>query len=1854
MGPSPSPSKLLKTRSFLVIVLTMLCVSLHAQLSITGATGAITPEQIIETIFLGDGVEVTGITYEGSALAAGFFTDGLNEIGIDRGIMMSSGDVTAANGPEPGIESNEVGGPTTDPDLDPLIDPAQSLFDVARYEITFVPAADTLRFRYVFASEEYPGFNCSDFNDIFGFFISGPNPAGGMYDSENIALVPDLNDPSGLTFTNLAVSIENVHNETGPPLPVCPGVNEEYHNSNAGSTIFSYGGYLDVFTAQAIVTPCEEYVMKLKISDVGDGIYDSAVFLEAKSFGTGSIDVNISTVSLDGVIAEGCNSANLVVSLPTPVEEDFIVDAQIIDCDDSAIQNVDYIGLPDQFIIPAGESRVEYEIFALEDGVIEGLENICFDIQKDICNRDTVTISITETPLQQPVIPNDTIICQTEVVTLTQDLPSTFVLPPSPFFSSEESVFLNTELQQMQMDIEVSGVAPDFLAPNLIKRICIDSVEHIFLNDLDFFLLTPSGAFMELSTDNGVDGDNSSLDYMINTCFTPFATENINNGGALAGPYFPANPTYTGDFFPEGVWEDLYGLANESNGTYSLLFIDDEEGAVGSVHGWSICFQPLYNLTYEWSSDVDGSICINCEDIDIEVNETTTFYLEVTDSYGCALTDSFIVETVDLLPQVQNLVCDSIAPQYIRVAWDAEAMATGYEIFIPGVIDPPLNVGNVTEWAVSTGLDPSTSYDITITVLGGPCGGESTTITCMTNQCVVDPLVIEDLNGVSCFGDSDGVIDVEITGLFPPFSYEFRGVTNMTGLFDNLTASITTEDTIYITDNTGCISKHPVIIPSPSTLNVDFENKVEIQCAGETSGSVVAEPFGGTPPYMYMWESGSVTNMADNLGPGTEGLTVTDMNGCSIETSIDFVEPAPITGLVIAQGVACFGDTNGSAAVNPSGGTAMSIADYEFAWGDPMNQMTFSVDNLPAGTYIVTITDLNGCTGTEEVIITGPDEIMSTVVGTDVLCFDSSNGTGTVDIMGGNPPFEFLWDNSEDTNPAVGLNPGTHYVSITDNQGCTKIDSVMINAPDSLEINFMVDSTSCFDNLDGVISWEVVGGVGPYLTRINGVTVISPLTDLPAGEYCFDVFDSNMCSIQSCISVEQPNEIEITEDIQGESCFNSTDASIDITVMFGNPPYDFEWNGPGVFSANTEDIQNVDSGIYGVTVTDSKGCIQEDEFEIIEPAEIEVSNEILNIQCKGDNTGFLNITVLGGTEPYEFEWIGPNGFTSDQEDIIDLFAGTYTVVVTDSNSCITQKTYEILEPNTGVTSNISDDDQVCFNATNGVASVSPSGGMQPYTITWSTGSNFTNLNGLPPGRYYVTIVDGSLCSTVDSVDVLEREEILISTDAESSLCFESFDGSAEITGITVGGQAQNISDYTYLWTSTPNQETVEAVNLKGGQDVQVIVTDNLGCTSVTEVEIPTPEPVSARLEQVDSINCALGDDGVIVIQGTGGVGDFEYQWGQGTNFQTGAAAKNLKSGNYNVTITDENGCTGVEQFQIRDPFPITLNFRVFDVLCFGEESGEIELIANGGTKPYNLNWSTGDNVDELLDLDIGQYYLTVTDAKDCEVTDSVTVGQPEAPLSFDVITKNVDCSDGQNGSIFIDASGGVGNYIYSLDNFFYNGSTEQIGLSEGMYNVYVKDANGCIDSLNDVGIFSPAPLELDLGPDVYLNFGETYQFDPMINNFEAPITYKWESPDLDLLTCDDCLNPFFDAQRQASYRLVLQDGRDCIVDDFINLYIENSDAVFVPTGFTPNGDFNNDLLTVYGIEGVEISVFRVYDRWGEVVFEDENFEVNETDRGWNGMFKGKEMPPGIYTWVVEAEFTNGFKDIYSGNTTLIK
>jgi gliding motility-associated-like protein len=361
-----------------------------------------TPAKIIQDYLLSEGVSIKKIAYTGNPLSIGYFKGGSAALGVDSGIVMSTGYV-ASSGIVSGIEKSGKDFASWDnesiasfPDLAQLTQ--GSLQNITLLEITFVPFADTLSFRYSFASEEYPEFSCDDYNDVFGFFIEGP----GYDQPRNIALIPG---------TQLPVTINTLH----PPNPLIPGCDtlnfHLYVDNLHSSRQPTFDGFTKVFKAVAKVVPCQEYTIRLGLADVRDKIYDSAVFLEAKSFGTSPS----LTLSGSGILAEGCAPGFLKVDYPSPSKKDHLLDLKLIG---TAVSS-DYQLKPSLEKIPGGTSSLTAQLVALPDGLNEGIELLQFEYRKDQCRTDTLSISITDNPLTNILTNPDTLLCRSMLDTLS-------------------------------------------------------------------------------------------------------------------------------------------------------------------------------------------------------------------------------------------------------------------------------------------------------------------------------------------------------------------------------------------------------------------------------------------------------------------------------------------------------------------------------------------------------------------------------------------------------------------------------------------------------------------------------------------------------------------------------------------------------------------------------------------------------------------------------------------------------------------------------------------------------------------------------------------------------------------------------------------------------------------------------------------------------------------------------------------------------------------------------------------------------------------------------------------------------------------------------------------------------------------------------------------------------------------------------------------------------------------------------------------------------------------------------------------------------------------------------------------
>lgn len=367
--------------------------SVFAQITIT----PITPNSAVLDVLLGTGVTALNVVYTGANVAMGKFVSSSASMPLASGIVITSGLASAVNSGA-STQASTDNGTGSDPQLAALVTP--EVKDAAVLEFDFIPESDTIRFRYVFGSEEYPEFVGDIFNDIFGFFITGANPVGGSYSNKNIALIPGTNTP---------VSINNVS----------PVTNTQYYINNSSSTTMVYDGKTVVLTAWALVVPCTQYHIKLAIGDVQDGSYDSGVFLEANSFSSSRITAipnYPSGTSLNSAI-EGCADAQIVLKLPFVRSTDMPIDYYLTG---SATRGVDYaidVLNPEYITIPAGQDSVLINIHPTDDFITETDEFLRFVITSNLCPTgvtiyDTVNINIINRDSLSLSVTGDTLLCE--------------------------------------------------------------------------------------------------------------------------------------------------------------------------------------------------------------------------------------------------------------------------------------------------------------------------------------------------------------------------------------------------------------------------------------------------------------------------------------------------------------------------------------------------------------------------------------------------------------------------------------------------------------------------------------------------------------------------------------------------------------------------------------------------------------------------------------------------------------------------------------------------------------------------------------------------------------------------------------------------------------------------------------------------------------------------------------------------------------------------------------------------------------------------------------------------------------------------------------------------------------------------------------------------------------------------------------------------------------------------------------------------------------------------------------------------------------------------------------------------
>ena len=1785
------------------------------------------PDRLIRDVFLGEGVDVVSIQYDGPQTALGYFKEGTGPVGMDEGIIMTTGRVGATPA-EQGVDApsqeeaqTDNGSLVVDANLQQIVDAraggTNSLHNVSRYTIRFVPKGDRVKFRYVFASEEYPQFVCSDYNDLFGFFLRGPGIAGPFAGgAENLAVVPG---------TALPVSINTVnpgsHGAQGSATGCDPpegslGYSSFFVDNQTPGNQPIYDGMTTIFVAESSVTPCQEYIMEIAIADVGDPSYDSGVFLEAKSFSTPTLAVEVETVSLAGQIAEGCTPAevifraNEIESVPRTIP--YTVGG-------SATPGTDYSPLTGFVTLPAGADEVRIPITAFADGLAEGAETVEITVQVDLCTSKTVSLEIVDRSIPPVPLVLDTTVCPGASVPLDGTLAVVVDTPVT--FVNDNRVNITRRNDPVYRDIFVAGVTPSQLRKGLLLEVCV-RVTNNRPEDIDMYLFGPNGNYIELSTDNGGNTPNG-----YNTaCFTSDAVLRIDDPAATS--------PFTGTYLPEGNWSELWdGTTNDANGVWSLQIVDDTNGSTTVFREWSLTFAPVYDIDYAWSPAA-GLSCADCPDPVANPSSTTTYTLTARDSYGCE--EQAAVRVAHEPPVAAPSVTCSSTVNSITWNWPSDPGAVRYEISVDG--GAPIDVGTSLTHT-ETGLGFNVTQTAVVTAYG-TCDQATGTASCTTSNCPAYPLSAS-ATDASCAGAADGAVVLTAGGGgTAPFTYSLGGVNNATGAFGGLPAGAYTASVI---DANSCPSTTSFIIAEPAPVSASTAVAAPSSCGAAYTAT--ASAAGGSAPYTYVWDGGQTGATASFSVSGTYAVTVTDDNGCTAQATADVTVADPLDATFATSEISCSGAADG--VITALGNAGFPPYGYSIGAGFGASG---NFANLGPGTYTVTVRDAIGCEVAQPVTLADPDAIALAVSAQDVSCNGGNDGSATATVSGGTAPYTITWPGGATGLSVNDLPAGTYSANVVDDRGCTSAAPFVIGEPGPLAATLTSADADCAGAASGELTVAVSGGRSPYTYAwsTGDATSTPTLAGVAAGSYMVTVTDDAGCTTTASATVGEPAPLSIGHTTLPVGCAGEATGEINLTVAGGTPPYSYRWQ-----DGNTdEDRTALAAGTYDVDVTDANGCVATYSVTLDEATPLAFAWVIDDVSCFGYADGRIDVTVTGGRMPYSHEWTGPNGYAFFNQDPAGLVAGDYTLEFRDAGGCTYTETFTVAEP-IAISLATVPGDTICNGASDGTARVTVTGGTAPFTYLWDSGETAADAVALDAGAHTVDVVDANGCAFAAEALIEELPPISLELSQNGVSCYGDSDGEARVVTVRYGADARDADGLTYRWDDAAATAGREVSGLRGTETVEVVATDARGCEARALITIAEPTELRAAVERERDVLCAGGASGVAVLSAEGATPDYTYAWLSPTATPNAARVEDLTAGTHEGVVTDANGCADTVSVTLVEPDSISIESSVFDVNCFSRRSGRINVVASGGTSPYAYGWDVGRVGGDIDSLEAGTYALSVVDDNGCALLETYEVGTA-SDVVLEGAATGVSCFGERNGAVELVAGGGNGPHEYSIEGAAWTEFPDFRYLLPGEYAALARDRDGCPSDTLYLTVPEPDPLVIDAGDDISVQLGEELTLRPLVLNANGPVEVNWLPNDPAFISCDTCMNPVVTPTFQGVLTVLAIDSAGCEAEDRLQVRIEKTVLAFVPTGFTPNADGNDDRLVVHGKTGTRVVSFRVFDRWGQLVHESGDYFVNDESRGWDGQARGRYADGGVYIWRAEVRYRGGIVQALQGETTLIR
>ncbi|HRI26593.1 MAG TPA: choice-of-anchor L domain-containing protein [Chitinophagales bacterium] len=1298
-----------------------------------------------------------------------------------------------------------------------------------------------------------------------------------------------------------------------------------------------------------------------------------------------------------------------------------------------------------------------------------------------------------------------------------------------------------------------------------------------------------------------------------------------NATGLAAGSYIVTVTDANGctDTEPVAVAND--GAPTLNIGTVANATCGNSNGSVTTVVSGG-----TGTITYSWSHNPG----LNSPDAtDLSAGD---YFVTITDENSC-----IEVETVTII----NIAGPTL--QVTTIGTDFCGNGVGSLTVTPTGGTAPFNY----TWSAAgapnnptiTGLTAG-SYSVTITDDNGCTATQTATVPATTNP----TLTVTNETPASCAAN-DGTATVSATGGVLPYTYSWQSNPGLNA--PAATGLAAGSYGVTVTDNNGCTASTTVNISQLNTPTLILDGTTNATC-NQNNGTATVSGSGGVAPYTYAWSNNPGLNnpTATGLAAGTTyTVSLTDAANCTISIDVSVsADPVPSVLIDVIVPSTC-GDPNGSMSVLPSGGEA----PYSYSWsGNPGLNSTTNT-NLAAGNYTVTLTDGNGCTATVTGnIATSAPPLVTQGATTNASC-GLSNGSMTFTVSGGTAPYSYLWSHDDTVNAptATGIASGSYTVTVTDANGCTsfQVNSIGDTTPPTLAVNNVTDAT-CGQN-NGSITFSASGGTGSYTYNWSPNTATGPsASGLGQGSYSVTVTDGAGCTATLSADVAASDAPVLAIGSTTDATCGDANGSITFTTTNGTAPYSYSWSNAGGTNSPTQ--SGLVGGTYSVTVTDDLGCTAGLSATITTSTVPVLAVGTITPASCGQADGSANVTVSSGTGPYSYTWAHAPGLNSP--DAPDLAVGTYNVTVTDALGCTDDLSLTVNTLNGPVLSLVSTNPALCGND-NGSITFAASGGTGALSYQWSHNAALNSLTAtdLAPGSYTITVADENGCTNLLSATVTAFDSPAASLAATGSACGLT-DGTA--TATVTGGTAP----FSYAWSYAGAPNSPDATGLAPG-DYSVTVTDANNCTATADVTVPGNMPPPAP-------TCGL-------ITNT----SLEFVWAAvpgATGYEIsidGGAPETLPAGTTAYTVPGlAQGATVTITISALGPVEcgnsVTVSQSCTTLSCpaltpeilglaatYCVDASAVTLSGNpeGGT--FSGAGISGNSFDPAT-AGVGTHIITYDYSPDgfCLYSNTQPVTVVDLPVAAFTAPATI-CLGEQATFVFSGAAAAGSTYNWNFGNAGTQTGTGPHNVSwnsPGNYNasLQVTTPDGCtaqtsapvgVSSVNVTATTDPA----------YVNTGQSAQLTAAATSaLNGSITYTWTLTGGNI-SCTDCPNPIASpVDDLTTYTVTALDEFGCQATASVNVGVIYQKAVIIPNAFSPNGDGENDVFRLSGINVESVNLY-IYDRWGGQMFQ----MIGETiEKGWDGVARGKEAELGVYVYYAEVTYTDGTTEFFKGNVTLIR